>query len=419
LREWLPDGHLAWFVIDAVEAFDLAAFYGRYRADGVGRPAFEPSMMVALLLYAYAVGQRSSRQIERRCVEDVAFRVVVGNLAPDHTTIARFRQDHEEALGELFGQVLELCREAGLVSTAVWAVDSTRIHANASARANLSYEEIAREILAEADRVDRQEDELFGERRGDELPPELADPRTRRQRLREAKARLDAKREQENAKAQARANLEAEYLQGKGRRVAGRKPKPVDLDAAPKGRVNVTDPDSRTVPTARGFIQGYSAQAVATDEQIVVAAEVCQQASDGDKLVAMIAAARQQMTSIGITQPPDVVLADTGYWSATQIEQVAKPGTRVLVAPRKPTKTRRRKTGPAADQMRAAIQSPDGANLYARRSKIIEPIFGDMKFNRKADRFQRRGLPACRSEWRLITTTHNLLKLWRATTQTA
>jgi hypothetical protein len=340
-------------------------------------------------------------------------------LAPDHTTIARFRQDHEEALGELFGQVLELCREAGLVSTAVWAVDSTRIHANASEHANLSYEQIAREILAEAERVDREEDVVFGERRGDELPPELADPRTRRQRLGEAKARLDAKREQQRAKAQARAKLEAEYLQGKGRRVGGRKPKPVDLSATPKGRVNVTDLDSRTVPSPRGFIQGYSAQAVATGDQIVVAAEVCQQASDGDKLVPMVAAARRQLNAIGVTEPPGAVLADTGYWSAKQIERVAKPGTRVLVAPRKPTKTRRRYTGPQADQMRAAIASVDGANLYARRSKIIEPIFGDMKFNRKADRFQRRGLPACRSEWRLITATHNLLKLWRATAQPA
>ena len=174
LREWLPEDHLAWFVIDAVAQFDLAAFYAAYRADGHGRAAHDPAMMVALLLYCYAIGERSSRRIERRCVEDVATRVICANQAPDHTTIARFRQRHETALAGLFGEVLGLCAEAGLVEVGVIAIDGTKVHANASERATCDYEQIAREILAEADAVDREEDERFGERRGDELPEQLA-----------------------------------------------------------------------------------------------------------------------------------------------------------------------------------------------------------------------------------------------------
>ena len=197
LREWLPEVHLAWFVIDAVAAIDLAAFLAAYRADGHGRAAHDPAMMVALLLYAYAIGERSSRGIERRCVEDVATRVICANQRPDHTTIARFRQRHETALAGLFGEVLALCAEAGLVRVGLVAIDGTKVHANASQHATRSYEEIAREILAEAEAVDAAEDEQFGERRGDELPSELATAQGRRGWLREAKRRLDEKRADE------------------------------------------------------------------------------------------------------------------------------------------------------------------------------------------------------------------------------
>ena len=197
LREWLPADHLARFVIDAVEELDLGAFYAAYRRDGWGRPAYDPALMVALMLYAYAKGVRSAREIERRCVEDVAFRVIAANLAPDHATIARFRAAHERALGELFGQILGLCARAGLVRAGVVALDSTKVHANASGLANMSYEQIAREILQDAAAVDAAEDELYGERRGDELPPELADPKTRRARLRELKRELEAEWEAE------------------------------------------------------------------------------------------------------------------------------------------------------------------------------------------------------------------------------
>jgi transposase len=224
LRDWLPAGHLAWFVLDAVEEMDLAAFYGAYRADGHGRPAHEPAMMVGLLLYAYALGERSSRRIERRCVEDVAFRVIAANQAPDHSTIARFMVRHERALGDLFSEVLALCARAGLVRAGVIALDSTKIHADASGQANRSYEQIAREILAEAKATDAAEDELYGDARGDELPADLADPKTRRARLRAAKAELEAEWEADRQSRQAMLDRRAEHEARTGRRPRGRPP---------------------------------------------------------------------------------------------------------------------------------------------------------------------------------------------------
>src|SRR6185437_235794 len=259
-------------VIDAVAQLDLAAFYAAYRADGHGRAAHDPAMMVALLLYCYALGERSSRRVERRCVEDVATRVICANQVPDHTTIARFRQRHEAAIAGLFGEVLALCREAGLVDAGVLAVDGTKVHANASEHATRGYQRIAAEILEEADAVDAAEDERFGERRGDELPTELATAQGRRGWLREAKRRLDEKRaeearpiprsrpgrlreakrrleEEHQVECQANADYEAYRARGRmknGRRF-GRPPKPHQPPATPQGRVNITDPDSRNV----------------------------------------------------------------------------------------------------------------------------------------------------------------------------
>ena len=174
VRDWLPEDHFAWFVLAAVEELDLAVFYAAYRADGHGRATHDPGMMVALLLYTYARGQRSSRGIERGCIENVAYRVIAANQVPDHCTIARFRQRHQEALAGLFGEVLGLCARAGLVQAQIIAVDGTNVHANASQHANRDYEQLAREILEEAEETARLEDERFGERRGDELPPQLS-----------------------------------------------------------------------------------------------------------------------------------------------------------------------------------------------------------------------------------------------------
>ena len=197
VRDWLPENHLAWFVLAAVEEMDLWPFYAAYRVDGKSRPAYEPAMMVALLLYAYSRGIRSSRVIERACIEDVAFRVVAAQQRPDHATIARFIERHEAALAGLFGEVLLLCARSGLAKVGVIAIDGTKVHANASRDANVDYEQLAREIIEEAKAIDAAEDELYGDRRGDELPEELASGEGRRAWLREAKRRLERQRDEQ------------------------------------------------------------------------------------------------------------------------------------------------------------------------------------------------------------------------------
>jgi len=444
VREWLPEGHLAWFVIDAVARMELAAFYGAYRQDGHGRAAFDPAMMVALLLYAYAIGERSSRHIERRCIEDVATRVICANQAPDHTTISRFRQRHETALAGLFGEVLALCAEAGLVQVGVIAIDGTKVHANASERATRDYEQIAREILAEADAVDREEDERFGERRGDELPEQLATgagraqwlaeakrrlerqraeearpiPASRPQRLRESKRRLEEELETECRANEAYEAYRARGLMRNGRRLGSHSPpKPYTPPATPQGKINTTDPDSRNVKTPRGWVQGYNGQAAANERQIVIAAELTNSSADFGQIEPMVNAARRELRAAGVAALPEVVVADAGYWHQAQMQALAGDGIQVLIPP---DANKRKGARPGWDGglyafMRRVLATDLGAQLYRKRTAMIEPVFGDTKFNRKIDRFQRRGRAACRSEWRLITATHNLLKLWRAT----
>ena len=209
-RDWLPEGHLAWFILETVRQLDLAPFYASYRQDGWGRAAFEPQMMLSLLLYAYAQGERSSRGIERRCVEDVAYRVIAAQQAPDHATIARFRVRHEAALADLFTEVLSLCREAGLVKVGLIAIDGTKLHANASHHANLDYGQLAREILKEAARIDAAEDELYGEQRGDELPEQLRTSEGRRAALADARRKLERDR--------AKGSTDAEMADGRNQR---------------------------------------------------------------------------------------------------------------------------------------------------------------------------------------------------------
>ena len=446
LDEWLPEDHFARFVIAAVEAIDLSAFYGDYRADGPGRPAHDPAMMVALLVYAYARGQRSSRVIERGCLEDIAFRVICANRQPDHTTIARFRQRHERALAALFGQVLGLCAQAGLADVAVLAVDGTKVHANASERATRDYQQLAEEALKEAAEVDAADDERFGDRRGDELPAELATAQGRKKWLEAARRRLDAQREQEarpipqsraarvrEAKrrleeelaTEVRANAAYEAYRATGRMKNGRRfgspPKPYTPPEQPAGKINVTDPDSRTLKTPRGFLQGYNAQAVCNEQQIVVAAEVSVSSADFGQMGPMIDKARAELAAAGVTESPGIVLADAGYWHGEQIDELMGQGVQVLIPP---DADKRRGTRPGWDGgryafMRNVLDTPAGGELYAQRQQMIEPVFADTKFNRRADRFLRRGRAAARSEWRLITATGNLLKLWRHATAPA
>ena len=194
LTDWLAEDHLVWTVLGAVEQMNLDAFYGAYRANGQGRAAYDPQVMVALLLYSYSVGLRSSRQIERACGGDVAFKVITAMQVPDHSTVAEFRRRHEAAIGELFSEVLALCGEAGLVRVGEIAVDGTRMRANASRDRNRGYESIVAEILQEAERVDREEDERYGDARGDELPEQLRTREGRRAALKAAREKLERER---------------------------------------------------------------------------------------------------------------------------------------------------------------------------------------------------------------------------------
>jgi transposase len=446
VRDWLAEGHLAWFVLDAVAAMDLAAFYAAYREDGRSRPAYEPSMMVALLLYAYARGVRSSRAIERACEEDIAYRVIAAHTKPDHATIARFVERHEQALAGLFGAVLGLCAQAGLAKVGIVAIDGTKVQANASRDATRDYEQIAREILEEAKAVDAAEDELYGEARGDELPPELASaqgrkkwlrawqrqlddqraeqarsvPRSRPERLKEAKRRLE---EELWTECQANAAYEAYRARGvmKNGRRFGAPPKPYQPPAAPQGKINLTDPDSRLVKGMRGWLQGYNAQAATNEKQIVIAAEITVDSPDFGHLEPVLDAARGELRAAGVTDTPEVVLADAGYWHQDQMQRIVADGTQVLIPP---DSSRRKAPRPGWDGglyafMRRVLETDHGAELYRQRQQLIEPVFAHTKFNRRIDRFQRRGRSAVRTEWRLITATHNLLKLHKHDLATA
>jgi transposase len=422
LREWLPEDHLAWFVLDAVGEMDLNAFYGAYRGDGWGRAAFEPAMMVALLLFAYAVGERSSRGIERRCREDVGFRVITANRIPDHATIARFRARHEQALADTFVQALTLCARAGLVSVGVVALDGSLLAGNASAGATRSYASIRSEVermLAEAAQADAAEDDQLGEARGDELPAELTDARSRRERLRRCKQQLE--QEQADEEAAYRANLawRADWEAEHGRRLAGRKPTPPDLAALAERKINTTDPDTRLMKRAGGkSVQGYNAQVVASPEQVILAAQVTQSHNDSDQLEPMVAHAIATLREAGIAEPIGIVLADGGYWNSPAIGEVRRQGIDVLVPTQDRRRTRPRKLSPRqgdeARRIEAVLAKPEGQALYRRRQQIVEPVFAHTKCIRRTDRFLRRGLAACQAEWQLIAATHNLLKLWRA-----
>jgi transposase len=441
LREWLSEDHLAWCVLESVAEMDLSAFYGDYRQDGHGRAAHDPAMMVALFVYAYAIGVRSSRGIERHCRDDVAFRVLAANQAPDHATIARFRARHEEAIAGLFGEVLELCARAGLVKVGVVAVDGTKIAAAATHHATRSYEQIAKEIVEEAARIDAAEDELFGDARGDELPPGFQTSGDRRQRLREAKQALEAERaarakpiprDRGERLVECKRRLKEEWelerrvvaehdawrergvaSDGSRRMSGGHRLKADPVAELSERKVNLTDPDSRNLKTTRGWVQGYNAQAVVGEGQIVLAAEISVESLDTANLQPMVETAIGELEAAGVSDTPGVVLADAGYWKNDAIEALCGKGIPTLVAPdadrRKEPRPGRR--GGPYDFARRVLATDWGKQLYLKRQGTVEPVFGQIKSNRGANRFQRRGRSAVRSEWRLLTATHNLLKL--------
>jgi transposase len=427
LAEWLPEGHLAWFVLDAVSQMDLGAFYARYRDDGWGRAAYDPAMMVALVLYSYCIGERSARRIERRLHEDVAYRVIAANQAPDHATIARFRQEHEDALAGLFTECLRLCVAAGLGKVGVVAIDGTKMAAAAALSANRTNDAIAaeaRRIMAEAKATDEAEDALYGKGvRGDELPPELANRTSRLARLREAKKRLeeeDAARERAHAE---RLEERARIERRRGKKLRGRKPRPPAPD--PLATANTTDPQSRILWTRQGYLQGYNAQAAVSGDQIILAAELTQQENDVGQLHPMIAATEKALCDAGVSAPIGAVLADAGYMSDQNLADADPQGPELLIATTTAPKQRAAQKERAAprgripkaatprQRMQRKLLTKRGQALYRMRAQTVEPVFGQIKDPRGIRRFIRRGLAACQSEWRLISATHNLLKLFR------
>ena len=426
LSDWLAEDHLAWFVIDAVKQLDLSEFYASYRDDGWGRAAHHPEMMVTLLVYAYSTGVMSSRRIEQGCQSDVAFRVITANVQPDHTTIARFRRRHVEALKDLFVQTLRLCAEAGLVRVGLVALDGTKIAAAASLDSNRSrsfIEDTVEAMFIDAETAD-DADDAAGD---DPEPPAAMRGRAARQRRFEAaKAQLDeraaAERAVFDAKIRQRHQREDELLARTGNRMNGRKPGPFSPD--PDVRVNVVDPDSRVMKTKRGYLQGFNAQAVATQDQIIIAAEVSNDGGDTHQFQPMIQAATESLSEAGVSDRVGVVVADAGYLHDSNLATI-EGGPEVLIA----TKNRRKipaeqcaprgrihKSATPRERMDRKLATKRGRQLYRKRSGMIEPVFGQIKHNRGQRRFLLRGLDGVELEWKLWCTTHNLLKMFRAAT---
>jgi transposase len=425
LDEWLPEDHLARFVVDVVEVLDLSAFYARRRDDGWGRAAYDPKMMVELLIYAYATGVRSSRAIERHCIEDVAFRFIAANEHPDHATIARFAADHATELADLFEQSLVLAAKLGLVKVGLLALDSTRMKANASPGANRTEEGLRAEIeriLAEARARDAAEDQA--EATEDNIPEELVDPRSRFQRLVAAKARLDEERAavQRDYEAKLAKAKEREARTGKPHK--GRTPKPPDQRTSftrKSRKANITDPDSRVMSApSGGYLQGYNVQAMATEDQIVIACGVTNRGNDYDQLVPMMEQARHNLAVAEVSEPSGVLVADSGYLTDANLNREEKLGIELLVAtrkhsnnvsdPRRSDRKRRPSQTPPKQRMAAKFTIERNKMLYKRRACSIEPVFAQQR-QRGAGRFRRRGIAAGGCEWRFENGVHNLLKI--------
>ena len=412
MRDWLPSDHLAYFISDVVDNLDLSAIMERYVGEERGYPPYHPAMMVKVLLYAYCTGVASSRKIEKRLCEDIAFRVLAANNTPDFRTISDFRKDHLKALACLFLQVLKLCQKAGLVKLGHVALDGTKIKANASRHKAMSYkrmkEEESRleaevaELLKKAESVDEEEDQRYGKgKKGDELPKELAFRESRLKKIQEAKAALEAE-----------ARLEGE-----------KKPDKNEGDGTPpdKAQRNFTDPDSHIMPASGGkhFIQAYNAQAaVDSANQIIVAAEVTNKPTDRGQAEPMM-----EIVKVNVGQLPCQMSADAGYFSSDAVSNLTALGMDVYIPP---DKIGHRFTLPPAplgripqclsiaDRMRRKLRTKKGKVRYGLRKELPEPVFGQIKQVRGFDHFLLRGLENVSSEWKVICTGHNLLKLFRA-----
>jgi transposase len=402
LREWLPRNHLAHFISDVVDEISLDAIMKAYSSDDRGQPPYHPAMMLKIFLYAYCVGIPSSRKIEKKTHEDVAFRFLAAGHHPDHDTIASFRSTHLEAMKDLFLQVLVLCREAGLVRAGHISLDGTKVKANASKHKAMSYarmtdrekdlEKEVRRLLDEAESVDAEEDRLYGKGvRGDEIPEELGFREARLRKIREARKRLEERT----------------------KKATGGQPKPKD-------QINFTDPESRIMKDSatKEFIQGYNAQCAVDDTvQIIIAASVTTQTNDKRQVEPMITAVEENLACL-----PEELSADAGYFSEENIARLHAQGIKAFIPP-----DRMRHTDPVAtsvrgripkglslkDRMRRLLRTKKGKSSYAKRKVTVEPVFGQMKEVRGFRRFLLRGLEKVTSEWQIICLTHNLLKLYR------
>jgi transposase len=460
LQEWIPEGDLAHFVSDLVESgtLDLQAIYDSYEEER-GFPPYDPRLMVKLLIYGYANAVMSSRKLERATFRDVAVRMLCADQHPDYRSIARFRKRHLEALGELFVQALRLCKQAKLVGLGSLALDGTKLRANASRHKAMSYERMVTKetqleaeiaeiqanvaaLLSEAEQLDAQEDERFGpDRRGDELPEELQRREQRLAKIREAKDALEAeelqRREQRLAKIrEAKAALEAEAREAETARRAeleeqGKQPRaPRDgrdpFAPKPTAQRNFTDPESKIMKTADGsFHQCYSGQAVVDCvAQVIVVAELSDQAADQGQLQPALEQLDQNLVAIGAELPDGAVLtADGGYFSEENVTTCEQHGVDPFIAtgrfkhsepqppaPRGPIP----KDATPKQRMARKTRTKKGRKIYSRRKAIVEPVFGQIGTVQDGRRVLIRGKPAARAQWRLECAIHNLLKLHRA-----
>lgn len=416
-RDWLAEDHLAYFIADTVEALDLSAFYERYEGDGRRNQPFDPRMMIKVLLYGYATGCRSSRKLARKLEEDVAFRVLAAGNFPAHRTICDFRHDHLEDLQALFVQVVQVAQEAGLVKLGRVAVDGSKVKANASRHKSMSYGEMKKqearlrdeiaEILAEADRIDEQEDELYGaEQRGDELPEGLRRRKDRLRAIQEAKKRLEA-RQAEVDQAKGRSPGDGRKSPRGGRRFKREYGVPDD-----KTQDNFTDPDSRIMMTKGGFEQCYNAQLV-VDEQsyLVVATGMTNNAADNGELLGLVEGVE---TITGLR--PAEVLADAGYKSEANFEALEQAQIDAYISLGRESKAPPHRPGshlPATQRMEQKINSPQGRATYRRRKGIAEPVVGWIKHVLGYRSFSFRGVEKVSAEWDLMCLAINLRRLHR------
>jgi transposase len=432
LDEWLPQDHTARFIDETVELLDLAVIYDSY-VSASGAPPYHPEMMLKLLFYAYSTGVTSSREMEQRCHIDVAFRWLTANSAPDYRSISRFRRRHLVALDDLFTQVFVLCSDAGLVKLGRVALDGTKLRASASRHKAMSYsrlgpriEQLQAEVaalLAEAEATDLAEDEEFGEdKRGDEVPPELAHRETRLAKMRAAKEAIEAEARQ---KAADKAADKAEADGGDETVIAEAAAEAADA-ATPreKAQRSFTDPEARMMKTTDGFHYAYNAQAMVDEHsQVVVAIDVTQQAGDVQQLIPMIEATTTSLTGAGIEDDPAMFLADAGYCSEDNLQQLTDAQVNAVIATGKIRHNERVPDAPRGpipkdatqrERMARRMRTKTGRADYARRKAIVEPVFGQMKTRQNAKHLRLRGLTGAKGEWTLHAICHNLRKLGNA-----